>query len=124
MADEAGVRIDVQPIPATIHADPDRMIQVLTNLLSNAIKFSRSGTDVGLRAIHVQSGRVRIEVRDHGRGIPADQLERVFERFRQVEAGDARDKGGSGLGLPISRSIVEQHGGRIWAEARRATGPR
>jgi signal transduction histidine kinase len=56
-------------------------------------------------------------VRDQGRGIPADKLERVFERFQQVNSSDSRDKGGTGLGLPISRTIVEQHGGRMWAES-------
>src|SRR5205823_5624745 len=56
-------------------------------------------------------------VRDEGRGIPADKLEHIFERFAQVDERDARDKGGAGLGLAISRSIVHLHGGQIWAES-------
>ena len=56
------------------------------------------------------------EVRDSGRGIPADKLEMMFERFKQVDGSDSREKGGTGLGLAICRSIVSQHGGRIWAE--------
>ncbi len=62
------------------------------------------------------------EVADHGRGIPADKLEAVFERFGQVDASDSREKGGTGLGLPISRSIVHQHGGRIWIESEVGVG--
>ena len=60
---------------------------------------------------------VLFRVRDHGRGIPADKLESIFERFEQVDSSDARQKGGTGLGLAISRSIIERHGGRIWAES-------
>jgi signal transduction histidine kinase len=56
-------------------------------------------------------------VRDRGRGIPASQLESIFERFNQVDASDSRQKGGTGLGLAICRTIVQQHGGRIWAES-------
>jgi len=60
---------------------------------------------------------VVVRVRDQGRGIPPAQLETVFDRFQQVDASDSREKGGTGLGLAIARSIVEQHGGRIWAES-------
>ena len=60
---------------------------------------------------------IRLSVRDTGRGIPADKLETIFERFGQVEPADARSKGGAGLGLSICRAIVRQHGGRIWAES-------
>ncbi len=56
-------------------------------------------------------------VEDNGRGIPKDKLETIFERFQQVDASDAREKGGTGLGLAIVRSIVQQHGGRVWAES-------
>ncbi|MBV8718541.1 MAG: PAS domain S-box protein [Chloroflexi bacterium] len=117
MAEQADVRLEAQPLSAAIYADPDRIIQVLTNLLSNAIKFSSREAEVTLRGLECGDGRLRLEVQDHGRGIPPDYLERVFERFEQVKPGDARDKGGTGLGLPICRTIVEQHGGRIWAES-------
>lgn len=56
-------------------------------------------------------------VRDEGQGIPSDQLERIFERFQQVDSSDSRKKGGTGLGLTICRKIIEQHNGRIWAES-------
>ena len=68
------------------------------------------------------TARVVQPVADEGRGIPADQLEAVFERFRQVEAADHREKGGTGLGLAIARAIVEQHAGRIWAESELGAG--
>ncbi|MGI8802267.1 MAG: sensor histidine kinase [Solirubrobacteraceae bacterium] len=62
-------------------------------------------------------GEVLFEVSDEGRGIPAEDLESIFERFTQVDTSDSREKGGTGLGLAICRSIVEQHGGRIWAQS-------
>ena len=62
-------------------------------------------------------GGALLSVIDQGRGIPADKLETIFDRFQQVDASDSRQKGGTGLGLAICRSIVQQHGGRIWAEA-------
>ncbi len=117
MADAAGVRLQVQPLSARVCADRDRLVQVLTNLLSNALKFSHSGGDVCLRGHALEDAMVRIEVQDHGRGIPTDKLERVFDRFQQVETGDARRHSGTGLGLAICREIIQQHGGRIWAES-------
>ncbi|HEY0583412.1 MAG TPA: ATP-binding protein, partial [Chloroflexota bacterium] len=117
VAERAGVQLNVEPIDLTMYADPDRLVQVFTNLLSNAIKFSDRGTTVDIGASLLAEDRVRIETRDAGRGIPDDQLERIFERFQQVDASDSRLKGGTGLGLAICRKIVEQHGGRIWAES-------
>ncbi len=67
---------------------------------------------------------VRFCVADEGRGIPADKLDRVFERFEQVAATDATEKGGAGLGLAISKAIVAQHGGRIWVESEPGAGSR
>ncbi len=102
-------------------ADPDRMLQVITNLLSNAIKFSPPGTTVSVQ-IDSDINSVLLKVVDHGRGIPADKLEAVFDRFQQVESSDASKKGGTGLGLAICRSIVQQHGGAIWAQGNQS-GP-
>jgi len=95
--------------------DADRILQVLTNLLSNAIKFSPPGTEIHLRSRRIDANEAEIQVRDQGRGIPADKLESIFERFHQVDASDSRAMGGTGLGLAICRSIIAQHGGRIWA---------
>jgi len=116
MADKAEVRLVVQPLQTELWVDPDRIIQTLTNLLSNAIKFSPAGTTVRLSA-EPQGEQFIVQVTDQGRGIPAEKLESIFERFQQVDASDSREKGGTGLGLAICRSIVHQHGGRIWVES-------
>jgi PAS domain S-box-containing protein len=116
LAAEAGVRLETDVGPATLWADPDRIEQTMTNLLSNAIKFSQGGSTVWVQA-RPDDGELVVRVRDEGRGIPADQLESIFGRFQQVDASDARAKGGTGLGLAICRTIVEQHGGRIWADS-------
>ncbi|MBW4494743.1 MAG: cell wall metabolism sensor histidine kinase WalK [Oscillatoria princeps RMCB-10] len=83
------------------------------------IRSEISSRDAGVsRLTELRTGRLLlIAVKDHGRGIPPEKLETVFERFQQVDAADSRQKGGTGLGLAISRTIVEQHGGRIWAES-------
>jgi PAS domain S-box-containing protein len=116
MAEKAGVILSVTPTSVRLWADSDRIIQTLTNLLSNAIKFSPQGATVWLTA-ECQSDLIRFQVKDQGRGIPADKLESIFGRFQQVDASDSRQQGGTGLGLAICRSIVQQHGGSIWVES-------
>jgi signal transduction histidine kinase len=116
VADEAGVVLRVQDGGGVVAADPDRIVQALTNLLGNAIKFSPAGSEV-LASAAPAGAEMRFTVRDRGRGIPPDQLDAIFERFRQVDASDRREKGGTGLGLAIARAIVDEHGGRIWAES-------
>ena len=97
--------------------DHDRVLQVLTNLLSNALKFTAPGGAVTLALDH-EGAAVRVSVIDTGPGIPAGKEAEIFERFRQA---GPRDRRGLGLGLYISKCIIEAHGGRIWAEN---TGPR
>jgi len=116
MVEKAGVTFSVSPVLAWLRVDPDKIIQTLTNLLSNAIKFSTEGSTVWLTAEH-RGEQMLFQVKDQGRGIPADKLETIFGRFQQIDASDSRKKGGTGLGLAICRSIVQQHGGRIWAES-------
>jgi PAS domain S-box-containing protein len=112
MAERTGVRLTLDPVQAEICADSDRLTQTLTNLVSNAIKFSPAGSVIRLWA-EIDPRNVIFHVTDRGRGIPADKLQLVFERFKQVELADANDKGGSGLGLAICRGIAEAHGGTI-----------
>lgn len=112
-AAEVSLEVTLEP-ELVLYADPDRMAQVLINLLSNAIKFSPQGAAVRVMAER-RGGEALFQVRDAGRGIPPEKLELIFERFKQADSSDARDKGGTGLGLAISRSIVRQHGGRVWA---------
>ncbi|MBU7583922.1 MAG: PAS domain S-box protein [Nostoc sp. TH1S01] len=112
----SAITIAVKPTTTCVWADPDLIIQTLTNLLSNAIKFSPRNSVITLSA-QPQADRVLFQVQDQGRGIPADKLDTIFERFEQVDVSDARAKGGTGLGLAISQSIVKQHGGSIWANS-------
>jgi PAS domain S-box-containing protein len=114
LAEEAGVRVSVGRTEGLVYADADRVVQTLLNLVGNAIKFSHPGGRVSVRS-RSRGALVEFAIRDDGRGIPEDKLDRIFSRFEQVDSSDAREKGGSGLGLSISRSIVERLGGRIWA---------
>ena len=95
--------------------DVRRIEQVFTNLISNAIKYSPAGSEILVQVREDQSsGQAFVAVRDHGIGIPVDQHGRVFQRFGRAD--NARELGveGTGLGLYLSREIVERHGGRIW----------
>jgi hypothetical protein len=121
VANKAGVKLELFPTSGNVLADSDRIVQTLTNLLGNAIKFSLPGMAVTLSAKR-SDDEMLFEVRDQGRGIPADKLGVIFERFQQVDASDEREKGGTGLGLAICRSIVDQHGGRIWVESQLGRG--
>ena len=120
MADRAGIQLELTSYAPRdsiyFDADSDRILQVLTNLLSNAIKFSPVGSAVAVQ-IDSNPNSLLVKVVDKGRGIPADKLEAVFDRFQQVESSDSSKKGGTGLGLAICRSIIQQHGGAIWAQA-------
>jgi PAS domain S-box-containing protein len=139
----AGVDLAIDCPPIQIWVAPDRIVQTLTNLLGNALKFSPQNSVVSISVEVIdspifdlvqpersivqfdsvqclapsRSRQIRFAIRDCGRGIPADKLETIFNRFQQVDASDSRDKGGTGLGLAICKSIVEQHHGRIWVES-------
>jgi PAS domain S-box-containing protein len=121
IAERAGVGLFVEAASVRLLADADRILQVLTNLISNAVKFSAPGGSVEVR-VEPAEGEARFRVADQGRGIPTDRLESIFERFQQVDSSDSRQKGGTGLGLAICRTIVTQHGGRIWAESEPGAG--
>jgi signal transduction histidine kinase len=108
-------RIVFAPTDVSVWADAERVLQVLHNLLSNAIKFSAPEGEIRMTARSFENHEALFEVRDHGRGIPADKLEHIFDRFQQGDASDSRALGGTGLGLTICRRIITQHGGKIWA---------
>ncbi len=116
LAAEGNITLCVESASLQVWADCDRIIQTLVNLVSNAIKFSSPKTTVTL-SVQDQADRVLFQVKDQGRGIPADKLDTIFGRFQQVDASDSRQKGGTGLGLAICKSIVQQHGGKIWVES-------
>lgn len=113
-ATEHGVRF-VQPVATCrvrVNVDPDALAQIMANLLSNAAKFSPRGGEVHVHARRIEE-RVRVEVVDHGRGIPDEFRGRIFEKFSQADSSDVRDKGGTGLGLSICKALVEKMGGTI-----------
>ena len=116
IAAESQIEILCNVQPQQVFADRDRLVQTLVNLLSNAVKFSPPQSQVHLEAAQI-ANEIVFRVCDRGRGIPADHLESIFERFHQVDASDSRQMGGTGLGLAICRSIVQQHGGKIWVES-------
>jgi signal transduction histidine kinase len=104
-----------------VDADPDRIAQVLRNLLDNAVKYSPGGGLVIVRG-EVGEDKVVISVADQGVGIAPEHMNRLFEKFFRVKSGLGRRVVGSGLGLPIARTIVESHGGHIWAESQVGQG--
>ncbi len=98
-----------------IFADRTRIRQVMLNLVNNAMKFTEKGK-ISMRTTRTKEG-ILVTVRDTGIGIPPDKLEAIFQEFTQVDSSSTRKTGGTGLGLPISRKLVEMHGGRLWAES-------
>jgi len=119
MADGRLVSIIFAPPPASmslVRADPLRLQQVLWNLLANAIKFSRRHGRIVVR-VERDSERYLVSIEDDGIGIPAGELSHVFERFRQVDGSPTRQHAGMGIGLALARSLVELHGGSIWADS-------
>jgi PAS domain S-box-containing protein len=116
------LRMDIPPHGLSVFADRDRVAQVLSNLIGNAIKFTPPEGIVSL-SVRPDGQDVVFIVSDTGDGIAADELPHVFERFYQVPRGARRAvRHGAGLGLPISRGIVEAHGGYIWIESTLGAG--
>lgn len=102
--------------------DNDKLIQIITNLLGNAIKFTSEGGTVRVTAHRKDLLTARIEVTDSGVGIAPEFHESIFEKFSQVDSSETRDIKGSGLGLPIARSITEHHGGKLFVESEAGKG--
>ncbi len=117
------IDIHVEGTVGTVEADSMRVGQVVTNLLGNAIKFSfeRNRVEVWARGGEEEE-EVTISIRDHGKGISQGDLSRLFQRFGQLDSSNTRKAGGTGLGLVISKGIVEQHGGRIWVDSQIGAG--
>lgn len=135
LADEKGIgvriaQVDKDEVDAAsairddvaVHADSERIVQVLLNLLSNAIKYSSRGQVVTVNTRLTSDGQLVTTVSDSGSGIPEELHDRIFERFISVDNATGGNSAGSGLGLPISKAIVEQHGGAIGFESRSKRG--
>lgn len=103
-----------------VNADRTRIRQVMINLVNNALKFTEKGKII-IRAVR-EENNVLISVKDTGIGIPPEHLEAVFSEFTQVDSSTTRKAGGTGLGLPISRRLIEMHGGKLWAESNGVEG--
>jgi signal transduction histidine kinase/CheY-like chemotaxis protein/HPt (histidine-containing phosphotransfer) domain-containing protein len=126
-AKERGIALSwgvAQDLPGALFSDAGRLRQVLINLLSNAVKFSHGGDVVLTVTRDLSSGRamIRFAVADSGPGIPADQRDKLFQPFSQLQAPDRRNTGGTGLGLAICRRLIELFGGRIGVADRPAGG--
>lgn len=116
---EAGrhrLRIDAPVEPLWVHADAVRLTQVLANLLNNAAKYTDADGEIAIR-LSAEDGRAVLTVIDDGIGIPSDMLGRVFDLFTQVDRRSGRGQGGLGIGLALSRSLVEMHGGTLEASS-------
>lgn len=123
------VSVDLEPDLSDVWCDQDKINQVLTNLLSNAIKFTPEHGKIGILIKEASnSGRkksdrmVEIKVSDNGVGIPAEELNEIFQKFKQVSDTVSDVRKGTGLGLPICREIVSHYGGKIWAESELGKG--
>jgi two-component system sensor histidine kinase VicK len=129
-ATAARIEIQIDAKQERVLADQPRILRVINELVTNAIKFSPPDTDIRLSAHPAEArppgsdpgsdpglAEICFTVKDQGRGIAPEKLEKIFDRFQQGDASDTRTSGGTGLGLALCRSIVEQHGGRMWAES-------
>jgi PAS domain S-box-containing protein len=115
------LELDAPEEPLLVYAERRRIAQVIANLVSNAIKYSPQGGSVRISAER-RNGRARVSVRDSGLGIPVSQQQRIFTKFFRVDSSDTREIGGTGLGLALSREIVEAHAGRVGFESTEGEG--
>ncbi len=113
--------VEFPPAFPLVRGDEERLRQVLTNLLSNAIKYSPNGGAIRLSG-RVEPERVVVTVSDEGSGLPAEELTRVFDRFYRADTSATRRAQGAGLGLYLAKSVIEAHGGRIWADSESGRG--
>jgi signal transduction histidine kinase len=119
-AKEKGIKLDVQTDSHYVYADPNKIEQVIDNLVSNAIKYTNKGK-ISIQAEKL-NGEIKVKVSDTGIGISDEHLERLFDRFYRTDKARSRDKGGTGLGLSVVKSILDAHGSRVDVESRAGEG--
>lgn len=123
LAQNKQITVELNSATAEWYVDADRMMQVLVNLLSNAIKFSPAKSTIRVSA-SAQDDCINVAVADEGRGVPEAYKETIFEKYKQVQSADSKRKSGTGLGLPICKQIIEEHGGIIGVESAEDKGSR
>ena len=118
-AEEKLIRLDGPPMneAVTVWADRDKIAQVLTNLIGNAVKFTSSQGKVNVSVHKNGSAWIQVSVADTGPGIAPDEANKIFDEFYQIRQSDKKKSRGVGLGLAISKKLVEMHGGKIWVES-------
>ena len=119
LAEDKGLTLTLRAQPVSVHGDPVRLEQVVCNLLQNAIKYTPHGGRLSL-VVETDRGEGVVRMKDTGIGLSPEMLQTIFEPFAQVESSRQRSEGGLGLGLPLVRSLVAMHGGRVEA---RSEGP-
>jgi PAS domain S-box-containing protein len=120
-AQSKNIKIQTQSNGLQVYCDGQRIARVLTNLLSNAVKFSHPNSVIQVTSESTPAG-IATSVIDTGRGIPESKLHSVFDRWKQVERADEKEKGGSGLGLAICKSLIEAHGGAMSVQSKEGVG--
>ncbi|MEN6391997.1 MAG: ATP-binding protein [Syntrophomonas sp.] len=115
------LEVEIEPDLPDVLADPDRLLQVFLNLISNALAHSSEGSKITVK-VTGKDDSVNVSVADQGGGILKEQMPYIFERFYRADSARSRREGGMGLGLAITRSLVEAHGGQIWVESKPGQG--
>ena len=118
-----GVPLEFTPSiePSLVSGDFFQLVSAVSNLVENAVKYSEAGDIVNIRIVSM-AGNLTVEVEDHGIGIPADSIDRIFERFYRVDRARSRGTGGTGLGLSIVRHVATNHGGEVNVRSREGEG--
>ncbi len=119
---QINLQVNLSPTLPSVSADPDRLTQVMLNLISNAIKFCDSSNGHIRISSYLVEGLVKVNVLDNGGGIPEESQEMIFEGFFQAHNQTTKKPVGSGLGLTISRKIIEHHQGKLWVESELGQG--
>ncbi len=121
LADRKNIKLNVPTTEVEVYADGDRLVQVLVNLLSNALKYSPDNSVIEVQIVEDESSLL-VRVKDQGPGIPAEYLDKMFQRFQQVDLAGRRQFGGTGLGLAVCKEIVAAHSGSIGIDSTEGTG--